>query len=702
MKKTIFLLPRLIYEICYQVGLTLVRTWYYARRKLQQKWANRGNLRLNFTLSAFLILAILTVSGFHLATLVVSGQTWKGQVLGEADQGLGHLSEAQQLLQKQDLNGANEQLALALRSFERSRADLNSNNIILQSLLDIVPQKQDADQLLEATALFTQAGQDWAQFYALSQTVRITPQGITQRNEGQEQPGSVLTAMNQHLQAGRQKTQQALQLVAAVDPDILPADKRPLFMAAQDNLQVISTAVDSVSEVFNLLYTALSGERNVLLLFQNNTELRATGGFMGTFGAMQLKDGQINSLHISSIYDLDGQLKENIAPPRPVSRIIPQWYLRDTNWFADFPLSAQVITRFYEKEGGETPDLIITATPQLIIDLLKITGPVTLSRYNATFTAENFVELSQFESSVNYDRVLNQPKQVLADFFPALLQKISDLSGPQLLPVLGALQQNLLHKQVLLYSRDATLQGELEKFNWAGVLKSTDRDYLLVSTSNLGGTKTDTAISQTIDLSSELTAEGQLTNTLTITRSNPLAQQEQFKNTSFLRVYVPAGSQLISAQGFTPLVVPLPKVDNQKYDPDVLAWEQAAVNDNLTGTMIGRESGKTIFGNWVELEGGQTRTIVIKYRLPFILKNLDHHSLLLQKQPGTLNQEFTYTLIFDHHRIAWKNFQPRKLESRLLQVANSLDQDYFYGLILERPWSGPFAPVNSALNEQLC
>lgn len=685
MKKALLFLPRLIYEACYHVGLALMRLWYYALRKFALKRGRIGQFRPSFTLVAFGLLIAVASGSFHLASLVASGQDWKGLVMGQTDQGLGHLSEVRTALQNQDMNAASQQLALAWQSFEKSRAELNSNNAVLQSLFDLVPQKQDADKLLKGTSLLTQAAQDWTQFYALSQTVSITPQGIINKNGQQQNGESILVQMNRHLQAGQARTQQALLLIADVDPGIIPEDKRPIFVLAKDNLGAIGTAVNTVSEVFNLLATAVSGDKNVLLLFQNHTELRATGGFMGTFGAMKLKDGQINKLHISSIYDLDGQLKENIAPPRPLSRIIPQWYMRDTNWFSDFPQSAKVITRFYEKEGGETPDLIITLTPQVVVNLLKITGPVTLERYNATFTSENFVEVSQYESSINYDRTLNQPKQVLADFFPALLQKISTLSGTQLLPVLTTMQQGLLHKQIMVYSRDAKLQTELEKYNWTGSVKQTDRDFLLVSSSNLGGTKTDAAIGQSLRLGSEIDSSGGLINTLTITRANPLGSQKQFTNTSFIRVYVPEGSELISAQGFTPINVPLSTNPNQKSDPDALAWEQAAVTDNLTGTLIGKESGKTIFGNWVELPGGETKTIVIKYRLPFTLKDLDHHSLLVQKQPGTGEQEFSYDLSFAHHKIAWKNFQPKQLNSSSLQVTNPLDQDYFYGIIFEQP-----------------
>jgi len=706
--KKIILFPfRLLYQVSFGVGWLLLSMaqgwreiflgpakskpvtpttgWRHRKRRLVNRLQNLRRLRPAFTLISFAVLALIVVGSFQAAALIASGQKLKGQVLGAADQGLAHLGEAQTALQNQDANATNEQLALALQSFDQSRKELNSNNIALQGLLDLVPQKQQADNLLQATSLLTQAGQEWAQFYQLSQSTKITPQGITAAAGSNVASAELLPQMNNHLQAGKAKTDQAVDLLSSVDPGIIPQDKRASFIQAQNSLAAIRGAVDTVSEVFDLVYTISAGEKNVLLLFENNNELRSTGGFIGTYGAMKLKDGQINALHISSIYDLDGQLKENFAPPYPMFQVTPQWHLRDTNWFTDFPQSAGVITRYYEKEGGETPELIMALTPEVIVDLLKITGPISLPRYNTTFTSENFVELSQVESSVNYDRSLNQPKQILADFFPAFLQQLGTLSGDQLMPVLAALQKNLQTKQILIYSHDRAIEDRLEKFNWTGSVRATDRDYLLVSSSNLGGTKTDAYITQNTTLNSAIGSDGHIINTVIIERSNPLGDQDALRNLSYIRVYVPQGSRLVSAQGFTQVDAPRLELADQKADPDAEAWEQASVVDTVSGTLVGKESGKTIFGNWLELRGGQTKTVTLTYELPFTMTgDVDHYSLLWQKQPGTLNQHYSYNLSFDNYSTVWQTFQPNKLDSHSLSIGDSLDKDMFFGLILKK------------------
>ena len=90
------------------------------------------------------------------------------------------------------------------------------------------------------------------------------------------------------------------------------------------------------------------------MLFENNNELRATGGFIGTYGNLKILNGKIQNIRVSSIYDLDGQLTENIKPPNPLLNVNSKWYMRDSNWFADFPQTAKTVSGFYEKKVGNT------------------------------------------------------------------------------------------------------------------------------------------------------------------------------------------------------------------------------------------------------------------------------------------------------------------------------------------------------------
>ncbi len=143
---------KLIYALCYAAGLFVLAPFRLTARKFRRL---RDRLRIDRrTLSAgyvksvfatFVFLGLILVGSVYGAQLVASGQRLKGQVLGSADAGLGHWNGAKTALEQQDATAASLRLGQALQSFEQSRKDLNSNNLVLQNLLDLVPQKQDAD-----------------------------------------------------------------------------------------------------------------------------------------------------------------------------------------------------------------------------------------------------------------------------------------------------------------------------------------------------------------------------------------------------------------------------------------------------------------------------------------------------------------------------------------------------------------------------
>jgi hypothetical protein len=235
----------------------------------------------------------------------------------------------------------------------------------------------------------------------------------------------------------------------------------------------------------------------------------------------------------------------------------------------------------------------------------------------------------------------------------------------------------------LIYSRDAQLEQNLKDFNWAGNLISSDRDYLSIVSSNLGGTKTDLFVDQQISLNSTIGSDGTVTNELTITRVNKMPKLLATANLSYIRVLVPHGSKLLSNIGFDYKNLEYPDGANYKVDDDAYNWEKDSVVDSVSGTVIGAEGSKTFFGNWLNLEGGQTKVIKISYQLPFKLNSIDRYSLLLQKQIGALDQKFNWTLNFSGYQVAWKNFDVASLETNSLTSSTLLNKDNLLGLVLQ-------------------
>ncbi len=667
---TIIFIPWKLLKNIKLIPLLILRT--FKKMKLRQ---------FQRTVAVFSMLAILAGSTVHGLNLIAAGQNIKGQVLGESTSGLDYLREAQVALESQNTVSAQMNLNKALSQFQSSKETLNSTGIALQSILSVVPQKQDADKLLTAIQQLTEAGIKGTQLLELTANLKLSAVGLT----GTENNKKSLEQIQALLSDSVDLANNAAELINDVSISSIPEQYQPTFVSAQDTSQLFLENVSTLKAVSSLIFNILLGSKNVLLVFQNNNELRASGGFMGTIGNAKLTDGSIDSLSIRSVYDWDGQLKEKILPPQPLYSVNDRWYLRDSNWFASFPQSASRISALYEKEGGETPDLIVMMTPEVILDMLERTGPIELPQHNITLTKENFIEKTQEATSVTYDKVINQPKQFLADFFPMLMQKFGNTEDSGgVMAFLEIFQQNLYKKQIILYSRDPDIQKNILDFNWGGELKDTDRDYLSIINSNLGGTKTDRDMQRSTELKSSIAEDGTVTNTLSYTVKNPLPKNPGLSNKSFLRIYVPENSQLISTEGFSS-EIQLPRIDPAEYslDNQVQNWQKYVIQDINTGTYTGIEANKTWFGNWLEVEGGETKTIVITYILPFKLGSIDRHSLLIQKQPGSQVDSFSLELNFSNRKSLW-NSSSSQMGDGKLTYAQDLLADSFIGLVLQK------------------
>lgn len=616
----------------------------------------------------FLVFCLLILGLFRGAGLVTLALNLKDNIYNSVQDGVSHITQAGQALAAQNTELAGSQFGQAENSFTAGRQQLDRGNAEIFNILNLLPQTKSAKNLLDAASLLSQSGQDLVKFYSAAQGLSFSDQGL----ESTENTANTISGMNTSLNSALQEITAANQKLAGTNADVIPADKQQEFLQLSSTLASAQTALNNLKNVFGLLQGIIMPKGTILLLFENNNELRPGGGFIGTYGAAAMDSGKINSLTVSSIYDLDGQLKTYIAPPEPILNVNNRWYMRDSNWFADFSTDASKAGEFYGMESGNgAPQTIMALTPSVIVSLLQVTGPVRVPDFNITLSADNFVEQAQAISTVSDDLTLNQPKQILADFFPLFMQKLKTLSPQQSKQILAALLGQLQQKQIVLESNNPNVESQLESFNWAGRVAASDRDYLQMVSANLGGTKTDLSMQKKINLITTVDGKSGITDDLTVTLTNTQPNLVDTQNTSFIRFLVPQGAQLISITGFDQKNLDASSSENYKQDPDVAAWQS------------GTESGKTYFGNWLTVLGGQTRTIHLVYKLPFILQNPDRYSLVLQKQIGSTSVEFNWSVQFPQKQLQWESFVPDSTGAGNLTKSINLDRDYFLGLILK-------------------
>lgn len=273
-------------------------------------------------------------------------------------------------------------------------------------------------------------------------------------------------------------------------------------------------------DIPNLL--GVNGSKKYLILFQNSTEIRPTGGFIGSYATLELESGKIKDLVIDDIYNPDGQITLrgiSIQPPEPIKTYLKEdvLHIRNANWNPDFPTSAETIKDLFFRVDGRQYDGVIAVDLKFLENVLKVTGPIYLTAYNEEITPENFYERAQYHSEFNYTEGSNQKRSFLTTLSGKLLETAFSLESHKLLGFLNVFQQSLQNKSVLVYVPNSVVSAYFSENGWDGSLKKVDTDYLYVVNANIGGTKANYYVEPSMNYSVDSkTRDGLLRSTLEV------------------------------------------------------------------------------------------------------------------------------------------------------------------------------------------
>lgn len=596
------------------------------------------------------VIALALVTPFQANSYYQLIKTTTGQIASDGTEGFMALQESTAAIMQSDLAGAENLVADALKKFNRAVETMNTEHKLLQTIASAVPIVSDE---VQSRQKIISAGQK----IALGNTYLIN--GLT---DSQTESYSSLTeriaVITSHLKATIPNYQAALNDLSAVNPDILPIeyqnsfkDFRLLFAAFLDDLQNLAELGGTIDEILGG-----QGFRRYLLVFQNPHEMRPTGGFLGSFALMDIKDGKVTNLEVPAggSYDLQGQLDQYVEPPTPLLLSNNRWEFQDANWFPDFPASAEKILWFYRHSRQITADGVIAVNATVLEQLLAVLGPVTDEKRELELSADNALMTIQQIVETGPEKMINKPKQIISDLAPQFINFIYNAKPEQIMPLLVSFSEALKSKEIQAYFVDKETEQTIRSYGWSGQILPTlpDQDYLLVVNTNIQGQKSDAEIKQSISHQAVVGDDGIITDTVVVTREHTGMPGEALygqTNIDYIRVYVPLGSELVSAGGFTwpdEKSFRAPEPWTQK-DEFLLATEKEVKYDESSGTRVTEEFGKTAFGNWIILEPGETRQIQFTYRLPFkiIMDNPTTEQSIVKKIVGEDYLSSSYMLV---------------------------------------------------------
>ncbi len=599
-------------------------------------------------------------------------------------------------LKNLDFSSAKEKLILAEEKFFEKIKKINQANLIVKIFIRFHPKAKTSLALINGFYDSARLGN------FLIKTIEELP--LLFKNEEIVETEKILPAeilsinFLTKIDFLQKRTKHFFSLIEKIEKNLskvstiyLPLNFRSSFELIKKQLPVLKKKIDDFDLILENLEKIVGKNsfKRYLILFQNNNEIRATGGFLGTYALIDFLNGKIRNFEMPAggTYDLAGQLTVKVAPPKPFLIAYPKWQFHDANWFPDWPTSAKKLIWFYEKSGGPTVDGVIAINAELIPEILKVIGEIQMSEYGKVLNQENFI--LEIQKTIEKERKEEKkPKQILVDLTPILIRKILALEPNNFFEIIKIIFRGLEEKKILFYFSDQSIQKFFQEKNLTGEIKESPFDYLMVVVSNVNGTKTEGKISQKIFYQAEVDKDGSIISTLTVKRKHQGEKNEPFfgrNDLSWLRLYLPKGAIFLGVKGQTKKDFPKPK-DNFLLDEDLKKIENEILIDKFSQTRITEEFNKTCLGNFLEVAPGEEKEISFKYFLPFKLdlnKEIISYSLLIQKQPGR-ESEFEGEIILPTEKnIIW--LYPKdeiKKEGKVIKISSIINRDKIFAFIL--------------------
>lgn len=375
--------------------------------------------------------------------------------------------------------------------------------------------------------------------------------------------------------------------------------------------------------------------RNYLVLFQNDAELRPTGGFWTAYGILEVDDGDVIPQISEDIYALDARFNQRLEPPQPIEdyhKEVYFWYLRDMNLSPSFKESVETFTNYYkELPNAVEYDAVFALDTQVLVDLVDALGGIGVPGWG-NFTSEPddrcwgcpqvIYKLEEYATKpTTYIR--DNRKAFLSPLMHSIIANALGSPKEKVAELAQIVLDNFKEKHLLVYFPDENLQQAAEKLNIAGTLRTVEEnsDYFYLNDANFAGAKSNLFIDQEVVQDYKIENNKVIKNvTVTYKNSAPasncnleageLCLNGLYRN--WMRFYVPEGSKLIEMKG-------------SEVEPRVYS-----------------ELGKTVFegfyGDKYPLYPKGSTRVTLSYELPFEAKKT--LPLTVEKQPGKDNPSY--------------------------------------------------------------
>jgi hypothetical protein len=348
--------------------------------------------------------------------------------------------------------------------------------------------------------------------------------------------------------------------LADIDADKLSGWVRPSYDKFADQVNSVDQAFDAANRAVAVLPGMLGkdGPRTYLLAFNNNAEIRATGGLPGALAILKADHGKLSLGTQSNAAEI-GQFPQPVLPQSTAEREIYDTqvaeFMGDTNFTPEFPRTADLMRAMWAKKYHQHLDGVISVDSVSLAYLLAATGPLTMPG-GVTLTSANAA--SQLLNAV-YLRLPTDAQQ--NDFFEAVASGVfAKLTGGVKSPT--ALMQNISRSvdegRIHVHSFEPSEQKEIDGTQLAGELsfKNSATPEVGLYLNDATGSKMSYYLRSTANLTSASCVSGvqQLAGSATFTSLAPADAKDLPVFITGGGIYgTPPGQQLVFGRIYGPV-----------------------------------------------------------------------------------------------------------------------------------------------------
>lgn len=546
---------------------------------------------------------------------------------------------------------------------------------------------ESAYGLLEAGAHLSSGASYFSQGASALQEIPVLFMESNLQREGELPTSSV--SLTDKLKSSLELVDKALAEVKMAQQNIQNAGSEFLPGNLQGHYKMLSSQLESLigtleeMEVRVPAILSMLGDRyphRYLVLLQNNSESRPTGGFIGSFLIVDVNDGHITKVKFHDVYEYDGQLQEFIEAPQEISALTDNWRMRDANYSPDFAVSAKKIAWFLEKEGGPGVDTVISVNQSILKDLLTITGPLSVEGLEAKLTDSNYQTVLTYivESKLEGQE---DPKGVIGRIIPSLQEAINQ--NASIKSLLTLIQNQIRDKDIMAWSKDEQVQQFFDDVGISGrvTILPEDEDYFSLISINVGGNKSDRYIDSSISHETIINKQGEIRDIVTYKRThtwNPdiilkwKSQLEAFGYTQipeWLQNILGSGENKSVIKIFVPKETELENIIGVSKDEVTIGYDE--------------EVDKTYMYFTLGVSPQEEAIVTMTYKLPYKLDLgiADEYRLTVQKQPGILNDvSFVKRILADPRISNYRNYPEEVVytQGKALEYETSLMTDLYF------------------------